>query len=81
METIRVIKASALVFHIAEGISRALQNILSKFVYCRNRISCENFELKLCLQTFSVSCKAHSKKNVLGFLESEMKPRYLSLDM
>ena len=27
---------------------RELQNILSKFVYCRNRISCENFKLKLC---------------------------------
>ena len=30
------------------NISRALQDILSKFVYCRNRTSCENFKLKLC---------------------------------
>ena len=30
-------------------VSRALQNILSKFVYCRNRTSYENFQLKLCM--------------------------------
>ena len=30
-------------------VSRALQDILSKFVYCRNRTSCENFKLKLCM--------------------------------
>ena len=29
-------------------VSRALQNVLLKFVYCRNRISGENFKLKLC---------------------------------
>ena len=29
-------------------VSRALQNILSKFVYCRNCTSYENFKLKLC---------------------------------
>ena len=29
--------------------SRALQNILSKFVYCRNHIYGENFKLKLCM--------------------------------
>ena len=31
------------------NVSRALQNILSKFVCCRNRGSCEHFKLKLCL--------------------------------
>ena len=37
------------------NVSRALQNILSKFVYCRNRTSCENFKLKLCTcATFKV---------------------------
>ena len=30
------------------NISQALQNILSKFVYCRNCTSYENFKLKLC---------------------------------
>ena len=30
------------------NVSRALKNILSKFVYCRNRTSYENFKLKLC---------------------------------
>ena len=30
------------------NVSRALQNILSKFVYYLNRISYENFKLKLC---------------------------------
>ena len=30
------------------NVSRALQNILSKFVYCRSRTSYENFKLKLC---------------------------------
>ena len=30
------------------NVSRALQNILSKFVYCRNRTSYEGFKLKLC---------------------------------
>ena len=30
------------------NVSRALQDILSKFVYCRNHTSYENFKLKLC---------------------------------
>ena len=30
------------------NVSRALKNNLSKFVYCRNRTSYENFILKLC---------------------------------
>ena len=29
------------------NVSRALKNILSKFVYCKNRTSYENFKLKL----------------------------------
>ena len=32
-------------------VSRALKNILSKFVYCRNCTSDENFKLKLCTCT------------------------------
>ena len=31
------------------NVLRALQNILSKFVYCRNHTSYENFKLKLCM--------------------------------
>ena len=30
------------------NVSRALQNILSKFVYCRNSACDHNFKLKLC---------------------------------
>ena len=30
------------------NVSRALQNILSKFVYCKNSTCDENFKLKLC---------------------------------
>ena len=30
------------------NVSRALQNILSKFVYCRNSTCDQNFKLKLC---------------------------------
>ena len=34
---------------ILGGVSlTSLQNILSKFVYCKNHISYENFKLKLC---------------------------------
>ena len=36
------------------NVSRALQNILLKFVYCRNRTSCANFKLKLC------TCQSHA---------------------
>ena len=31
------------------NISRALQDVISKFVYCRNCTSYENFKLKLCM--------------------------------
>ena len=31
------------------NVSQALQNILSKFVYCRNHTFYENFKLKLCM--------------------------------
>ena len=39
-------------------VSRALQNILSKFVYCRNRTSYENFQLKLCVCAQSLALEA-----------------------
>ena len=38
-------------------VSRAVQNILSKFVYCRIRTSCENFKLKFCTCTQSITLK------------------------
>ena len=34
--------------HCFTNVSRILQNILSKFVHCRNRTSYVNFKLKLC---------------------------------
>ena len=43
------------------NVSRALQNILSKFVYCRNRTSCENFKLKLCTCAQSYALGTHTK--------------------
>ena len=36
------------------NVSRVLQDILSKFVYCRNRTSYENFKLKLEILTVNV---------------------------
>ena len=41
--------------------SRALQNILSKFVYRRNRTSYENFKLKLCMCAQSHALGTHTK--------------------
>ena len=43
------------------GVLQALQNILSKFVHCRNRISCENFKLKFCMCAQSHALGAHTK--------------------
>ena len=43
------------------NISRALQNILSKFVYRRNRTSYENFKLKLCMCAQSHALGTHTK--------------------
>ena len=43
------------------NISRALQNILSKFVYCRNRTSNENFKLKRCTCAQSHALGTHTK--------------------
>ena len=37
------------------NVSRALQDILSKFVYCRNCTSYENFKLKLCTSAQSLA--------------------------
>ena len=35
------------------NVSRSFQNIISKFMYCRNLISCENFKLTFCTCTQS----------------------------
>ena len=43
------------------NISPALQNILSKFVYCRNNTCDENFKLKLCTCSQSHSLGTHTK--------------------
>ena len=43
------------------NISRALQNILSKFVYRGNRNSYENFKLKLCMCAQSHALGTHTK--------------------
>ena len=40
---------------------RALQDILLKFVYCRNRTSYENFKLKLCMCAQSHALGTHTK--------------------
>ena len=40
-------------------VSRALQNVISKFVYCRNRTSYENFKLKLCTCAQSMAYFGH----------------------
>ena len=53
--------------HIESGpggcftVSWALQDIISKFVYCRNRTSCENFKLKLCTCAQSHALGTHTK--------------------
>ena len=36
-------------------VLRALQNILSKFVYCKNRTSYENFKLKIQLEILTIN--------------------------
>ena len=43
------------------NVSRALQDILSKIVYCRNRTSFENFKLKLCACAQSHALGARTK--------------------
>ena len=43
------------------NISRALQDILLKFVYCRNRSSYENFKLKLCTCAQSMALGTRTK--------------------
>ena len=42
-------------------VSRALPNIISKFVYCRNRTSYENFKMKFCACTRKL-CFGHRYK-------------------
>ena len=44
------------------NVSRALQDILSKFVYCRNPTSYENFTLKLCTCTQRAQYNVSSEK-------------------
>ena len=46
---------------IFTNVSRALQDILSKFVYCRNRSSDGNFKLKLCTCAQSHALGTHTK--------------------
>ena len=52
-------------FHVPGGcftnVSRALQDILLKFVYCRNRASYKNFKLKLCTCPQSHALGTHTK--------------------
>ena len=43
------------------NISRALQDILLKFVYCRNRSSYENFKLELCMSAQSMALGTRTK--------------------
>ena len=43
------------------NVSQALQDILSKFVYCRNRTSYENFKLKLCTRAQSPALGTRTK--------------------
>ena len=44
------------------NFSRALQNILSKFLYCRSRFSYENFKLQLILCVCRKLCFGHTPK-------------------
>ena len=43
------------------NVSQALQDILSKFVYCRNHTSYENFKLKFCMCAQSMALDTHTK--------------------
>ena len=43
------------------NVSRALQNILSKFVYCKNSTCDENFKLKLCTCAQSLALGTRTK--------------------
>ena len=49
-------------------VSRALQDILSKFVYCRYRTSNENLKLTLCTcgQSYALSTRAKSQLEILN---------------
>ena len=50
------------------NVSWALQNILSKFVYCRNRTSCEYFKLKLdmCAQSMDLGTRTKFRLEMLA---------------
>ena len=43
------------------NVLRALQNVLSKFVYCRYLSSAENFKVKLCMCAQSMALGTHTK--------------------
>ena len=49
------------------NVSRALQHILSKFVYCKNRTSYENFKLKLCMcaQSLALGTRTNFQLEIL----------------
>ena len=50
------------------NVSRALQNILSKFVYYKNRTSYDNFKLKLCTcaQSHALGTRRKSQLEILS---------------
>ena len=47
--------------HPPHTVSQATQNILSKFVYCRNGTSYGNFKLKLCVWAQSMALGSRTK--------------------
>ena len=58
--TLTLMLAKSMIFFT--NVSRALQNRLSKFVYCRSRFSYENFKLKLTLCVCPKPCFGHTCK-------------------
>ena len=57
--------------HCFTNVSRALKNILSKFVYCRNRTSYENSKLKLCTraQSYALGTRTKFRLEILSLNE------------
>ena len=45
--------------YVSLNVSRALQDIISKLVYCKNQTSNENFKLKLCMCAQSMALGTH----------------------
>ena len=58
---------SRTVLQVGTNVLRALQTILSKFVFCRNRISYENFKLKLstCAQSHAMGTRTKFQLDIL----------------